>query len=240
MPETATSRQLTLDLGHRPALGRDDFLVAPGNQIAVRWIDRWPNWPGLLLGLHGPAGCGKSHLVQVWRAASQAVAIDPAELGRAEAPALLGAARVCALDAVERRCDGDRGMEEGLLHLVNLVAERRGHLLITGRRPPAHWPIGLADLRSRLSAAQAVGLGAPDDPLLGSLLVKLFADRQLKVGEEVLNFMLARMERSFAAARDLVPAIDRAALASGRKVTVPLVRVVLEDLERRARPNVDT
>ena len=38
--------QLPLDLGHRPALGREDFLVAPSNQGAVAWIDRWPDWPG--------------------------------------------------------------------------------------------------------------------------------------------------------------------------------------------------
>ena len=40
--------QLPLDLGHRPALGGDDFLVAPSNEAAVAWLDRWPQWPALL------------------------------------------------------------------------------------------------------------------------------------------------------------------------------------------------
>ena len=59
------------------------------------------------------------------------------------------------------------------------------------------------------------------------MLVKLFADRQLRVGPEVIRFLVARMERSLGAARTLVAAIDRAALAGRRRVTIPLVRDVL-------------
>ena len=43
--------QLALDLGHRPAMGREDFLVTPSNALAVAWIDRWPDWPGPALAL---------------------------------------------------------------------------------------------------------------------------------------------------------------------------------------------
>ncbi|HKO06210.1 MAG TPA: DNA replication protein, partial [Alphaproteobacteria bacterium] len=65
--------QLTLDLGHRAAYGREDFLVAPSNAEAVLWLDRWPAWPAPALTLYGPAGCGKSHLAQVWRKHSDAL-----------------------------------------------------------------------------------------------------------------------------------------------------------------------
>jgi chromosomal replication initiation ATPase DnaA len=40
--------------------------------------------------------------------------------------------------------------------------------------------------------------------------------------------MVARMERSFDAARRLVAALDVAALAERRNITVPLVRRVLD------------
>ncbi len=58
---------------------------------------------------------------------------------------------------------------EAFLHLYNLMAERRGHLLILAREPPARWGIALADLRSRLLAAPPVALAAPDDELLAAL-----------------------------------------------------------------------
>jgi chromosomal replication initiation ATPase DnaA len=64
-------------------------------------------------------------------------------------------------------------------------------------------------------------------------LVKLFADRQLRVGGEVVRFLSARMERSFEAARALVAALDRVSLADRRAVTVPLAGRVLEQYESR-------
>jgi DnaA regulatory inactivator Hda len=213
--------QLPLDLGFRPALGREDFLVASCNEAAVAWLDRWPHWPGPALALWGPPGSGKSHLAQVWRARSGAVAIDAAMLVSAQVGQLLGTARAAAVD------DSDRAEEEALLHLYNLLAERQGHLLLVAHEPPSRWGIRLADLRSRLLAAPAVAVAPPDEDLLGALLVKLFADRQLAVSEDVIAYLRLHLDRSFAAARDAVAALDQASLAEGRAVTVPLTRAVL-------------
>ena len=86
-----------------------------------------------------------------------------------------------------------------------------------------------AERQAAEAAAQAAALGAPDDTLLEALLVKLFADRQIAVAPEVIRFLSARMDRSAAAARALVEALDRRALETGRAVTVPLARAVLRD-----------
>lgn len=213
--------QLPLGLGHRPARGREDFLVAPSNQEAVHWIDRWTTWPRGVLAVHGPAGCGKTHLAEVWRAASRARTIAAEAIGAA-----LQAGGVPERVVVE---DGDRGVdEEGLLHLYNSLVESRGFLLLTGRTPPARWSVALPDLRSRLRAVQSVEIGPPDDDLFGAVLIKLFDERQLRVGQEVVLYLLARLERSFAAARGCVAALDDYSLAAGRNITVPLVREALD------------
>ena len=86
----------------------------------------------------------------------------------------------------------------------------------------------MADLRSRLRAAPAVAVAPPDEALIAAVLVKLFADRQLAIGEEVVAYLALHLERSFAAARDAVAALDAAALAEQRRITVPLVKRVLE------------
>ena len=67
--------------------------------------------------------------------------------------------------------------------------------------------------------------------LIQAVLVKLFADRQLRVAPEVVRFLWPRMERSFEAARRLVDALDAASLAAKKEITVPLARQVLERLE---------
>ena len=213
--------QLSLDLGFRPALGRADFLIAPCNAAAVAWIDRWPDWPAPVLALWGPAASGKTHLLEVWSARSHAVAIAPRALTSGALPDLLGAAHAAVID------DARGADEEALLHLYNVLAERQGHLLLAAREPPARWTIRLADLRSRLRAAPAVGVDAPDDALLGAVLVKLFADRQLRISEDLIAYLLPRIERSFAAAQGIVAALDQAALAEQRGVTVRLARDIL-------------
>jgi DnaA regulatory inactivator Hda len=219
---SAGGRQLPLDLGHRPALGHDDFLVAPSNAEAISGLDQWPDWPGHALAIHGPAGCGKTHLAHVWQAQSSARLIAANDL-RIEDVAVLAAGG--AAIAVE---DADTGVvEQALLHLFNLLKETGGSLLLSGQLPPSKWSIALPDLRSRLAAIPVIEVEPPDDQLLEAVLVKLFHDRQLRVEQDVVIYLLARMERSFDAARVLVDQIDREALAAGRKVTVPFVRTFL-------------
>lgn len=219
-----TARQIPLELGHRPALKREDFLVAPSNAAAVGWLDRWPDWPQPMLVIHGPEGAGKSHLAEAWRERSGATRLEAGELSHEAVPALAQSALVIE--------DLDRGVDEtALFHLYNMMTETRRFLLLTARAAPVRWPLYLPDLRSRLLAAPAARLEAPDEALIGAVLVKAFADRQLRVGEEVVLYLLARMERSFAAVRELAIALDRVALAERRAITIPLVRQLLHDRE---------
>jgi len=236
------TRQLALDLRHRPALGREDFLVAPSNELAVAWIDRWPQWPAQALAVYGPPGSGKTHLCQVWRHSSGAVAVDAAALRHNEPPALLGDATACVVEAVADVLEQEPEIARRLLHLYNMMLERGGYLLVSDRLPPARWTCPLADLRSRLSGMQAVALSEPDDALVQAVLVKLFLDRQLTVTPEVVQFLAPRIERSLDAARSIVSAIDNRALAARRQITVPLVRLVLSemDADRHESPQEDS
>lgn len=203
-----------------------DFLVAPSNEAAVAWIDAWPNWPAPALVIHGAAGCGKSHLAQVWRVRSGAALAAPADLDPATVPELVGHSRAIVIERAHEVA-GVPAQERALLHLYNIMAETSGHLLLTAAYGPAHWLLKLADLRSRLCAAPAAAVEAPDDALLAAIIVKLFADRQVRVPIEVVDFLITRTERSVDAVRVLVAELDAAALAAKRRITVPFVRDLL-------------
>jgi chromosomal replication initiation ATPase DnaA len=105
-----------------------------------------------------------------------------------------------------------------------------GTLLITARTPPAAWPIGLADLRSRLNSAMVIAIDPPDDALLAGVALKQFADRQIDPAGGVIPFLLSHEERSFAAIARAVTTLDHAALARKRPITVALAREVLAGL----------
>ena len=112
------------------------------------------------------------------------------------------------------------------------MRERRGHLLMISEAPPAHWRIALPDLASRLRAAPAVSVAPPDDELLGSIILKQLADRQLHAGAGVVQYLVSRMERSGEAARHIVAALDRRALAERREIDRRLAADVLDEFEK--------
>ena len=126
----------------------------------------------------------------------------------------------------------ERAPERALFHLYNLMRERRGHLLLVSEAPPAHWHIALPDLASRLRAAPAVAVAPPDDELLGSIILKQLADRQLHAGAGVVQYLVSRMERSGEAARHVVAALDRRALAERREIDRRLAADVLDEFEK--------
>jgi DnaA regulatory inactivator Hda len=226
--------QLAFAFSHGSAMDCADFLVAASNAEAVAWLRRWPHWPTPALILHGPPGCGKTHMAFAFAKHSGAALLRPGLLDRADPHALLEGVPAAVVDDAD---DCVRtGDEATLLHLFNLVAETGRNLLLTGGEPPARWPLGLADLRSRLNASCIAGVDAPDEALMRAVLGKLFVERQLHVGEEVLSYLLARTERSLTAAALLIARIDEAALAAKRPVTIPLVRAVLAEQAAAGSP----
>lgn len=222
MSDPALPRQLSLALGHRESFDRADFLCGRGNETALALIDQWTDWPARALALTGAEGSGKSHLVAIWAQAAGARVIAARALDAASVPQALATGALAVEDADRGKLD-----EAALFHLLNLAREQAAYILITARRAPASWPTKLPDLASRLRALPVVMLDPPDDALLAAVLVKLFADRQLAVDERLIEFLLSRIERSFAAAQAAVAQLDSEALRLKRPVSRALAAEIM-------------
>lgn len=225
------ARQLGLDLPTATSFGREDFLVSPSNAAAHALFEAWPAWADRVLLLLGPTGAGKSHLAAIWAAQSGATTVSAEELSLDSLPELAAAPALVVEDA-----DRIGPREAELFHLLNLVRGVEGEanipwLVLTARSWPDSWGLATRDLLSRLRLAPAVEIGEPDDDLVRAVLVKLFQDRQLAVDTSVVDYLALRIDRSLGAARTIVEAIDREALARGRGVTRPIAAEVLRDLE---------
>jgi chromosomal replication initiation ATPase DnaA len=214
-------QQLPLDLQIRSTEQHGDFIISDCNSIAAQWIDRWPDWLGQFCALNiaGPEASGKSHLAAVWQAKSGAVLLgdlddDLKDLG----------------DALHFVIDLGRVSlgETGLFHLFNHTRDIGGSLLITSTQPVARMAWQLPDLASRMRAVNLAMIDGPDDRLLHALLHKNFVERQLYAPENVIQYLVARMERSFAAARDVVVIMDRLSLTNRSQITLSLARSVME------------
>lgn len=216
------ARQFTLALPLPVSSDRADFLEDASNAEALAWLDQPARWPLRRLAVFGAEGVGKSHLARAV-AAEHGWRLVPGPGLRGLLPPGAGGTVLDDADAVPE--------EPALLHLINLCAERGEHLLLIGREAPARWPVRLPDLASRLKATTAVGIGAPGDALLGALLAKHFADRQLRVAPEVQAWLLARLGRDAATLAEAVARLDRAALAARLPISRGLARAVLAGWE---------
>ncbi|MCB5408438.1 chromosomal replication initiator DnaA [Pseudogemmobacter faecipullorum] len=224
------SQQLTFDLPPRENFTRRHYMVTPATALPLAVMDDWRNWPDGKMVLTGPEGSGKSHLAAIWAAEAGAIRLPARELPLADLPELAAAGRVAVENAQE--LVGYRAGEEALFHLHNFLIPG-GRLLVTASVPPRDWGLVQPDLLSRLQSAGLTRIDLPDDPLLQGVLHKLFADRQLQPAPQLIPWLLARMPRSFGAARRLVARMDELALARG---TGPGLRLAAEVLEEMISP----
>lgn len=204
-------RQLPMEFGQIPGYSADDLVVSQTNREAVELVSSWPGWPSAVIVLAGPTGAGKSHLAAIWQEQSEARVFDAANIGDPSLPPS-GAALV-------EDADSDELDENGLFHLINAVNGAGGSLLLTSRSFPSAWGISLDDLISRLKTATTVEIGEPDDALLGAVITKLFADRQLIVEPHVVTYLVNRMDRSLAVAIELVAQIDELSLEKKSRIS---------------------
>ncbi len=215
------TRQIPLTLPVDPAMGEEDFLITPSNQEAAAVT--LAKEAGTLL-LLGPKGSGKSHLARIWKTRHGAETLD---FEKSSPGGFAGKKAVLWEDA--DRIAWDSALEAKAFHLLNSVKENKIALLITATASPSQWKLSLPDLRSRLLALPVAQLNTPDDALVAGLLLKHLNDRQLRVSEEVMDYLLARLPREGAKIEEAVKLLDQASLAGGRAITVPLARELFQN-----------
>jgi chromosomal replication initiation ATPase DnaA len=210
------TQQLAFDLPYIEGLGVEDFHLSLFNQAAFRVVSNWPNWPDPVVVLVGPEGCGKSHLAAIWAQKTAATILCADDLHFENIPNIATSKALILedMDRLAKKTD-----DSAFFHLLNLVRQSGGHLMITARTRPDEWEIVTPDLLSRLRLAPMVEIAPPDDALFRVLIAKLLHDRQLLVEPNVIEYLMLRIERSFASARTIVAALDRHSLEKSRPIT---------------------
>ncbi|TGW14696.1 hypothetical protein EIL50_04295 [bacterium NHP-B] len=206
---------------------RDDaFFVDHTNQQAWSWIQAWPQWPARGLFLYGPPGVGKSHMGRVWAKRAGAHIWSPSHdmsaLYDAPSPHVL----IDDVNAHTRtKADADH-----MLAAYNILCERKGSCLFLGSPPLFNTDTCSPDLISRLKTLITIGLPPPSDALWKKIMHNLFHKERLTVSEDVVLFLMRRLERSMGQTQQLVRHLASESLRHKRPVTIDLIKNVCEHI----------
>ena len=192
-----------------PADPRDDeFLISDSNARAVHGLEHWGAWPVMAALLVGPRKSGRSLLARIFAAKSGGTIID----------------------------DAERQAEAAIFHAWNRAQAERHPLLIVADAPPPEWAVKLPDLKSRLAATPVLELGIPDDVLMRALFERNFIKRGLDARPELIDWLIARVERSHIAVMRAVDVLDQQVLERRKRLSIPLARATLAEAALIAEP----
>lgn len=213
------------DFGFKAKMRDDNFIVSESNSRALGMIEQWPAWETNSLFIYGPKESGKTMLANIWQGESNATILNPQDIYAIVSNKTDVRGKCYIIENIEEIHD-----EAAFLHFFNSVKEEGGYILITAHDHPSNLKIRLADLRSRINALVCCSVSNPDNELLRTLFFKSFIERQLKVEMNVIDYLVARTERSFSAVRKIVEELDENALKEKKNITIPFAKATLISL----------
>jgi chromosomal replication initiation ATPase DnaA len=208
-----------------PRYRREDYVFTAVNREWMARIKRFLDSGEAAVALCGPEGSGKTHIVHMLAEELGGATVSVRALSSAPAEARL----VIADDAQ------DAGDPRSFLGGLEKMRETRRALLLVGRGDPPDWSGGLQDLGTRLSAMPRVTLEEPDEALMRSVMAKLFAARQLRVSERVVEYAAPRLPRTFSAAGLFVGMAEAEMRRSGEPIGLALAKRVVDSLSEGVR-----
>lgn len=223
------AQQYILNLSNEQSFDTDDYIILPSNQAVVAQLLAGAATSSPLTILFGAEKSGKTHLSHLWQQKFDAQFLPKKYLKVAENDFPEMAELVSQSALIIDDIDQKTMCEKTIFHLINLAIQANQQLLFTSQKPLLLWQVELPDLLSRLKAAKHIEISPPDDLLMETILTKAFADKQINIAENVIAYILPRIDRSIAAIIKLVDQLDKYAMSENKPITRSLVAKMFEN-----------
>jgi DnaA family protein len=177
--------------------------------------------------LWGPAGSGKTHLLQALAQQFQAQGAQVGWFGAGDpAPWVVDETRtLVVLDG----CDAyDVDQQQAAFALFVDASTRGVPVAGAGRLPPVDLPLR-DDLRTRLGWGHVLAIQPLSEAESRAALRREADRRGLFLSDEVIDYLLTRFSRDMKHLMSLLDRLDEFALVNKRAITLPLLRQMLSE-----------
>ena len=201
----------------------DDFFVSKCNYFAFSLIESWPKWEKNILNIYGEKFCGKSHLSEIFKRKNKAIIIKNDEINNNFFNKIRYYENII-LDNLEFLSD-----EKTLYSIFNFVEQYNKYLIINSIDSINSIEFKLPDLKSRLKNCIFAKIDKPDDDMIFALVLKHFADRQIKIEKKIIEYITKRIERSYGKIVDFIYKIDQFSLINKKSIDYKIIKKILEE-----------
>jgi len=214
--------QLILKFPEHRAYKQQDFYVSPSNQEAYDFINSWPKWIKRIINIHGPTGSGKSHLASILKTKTKCLEVDCKDINEK----ILFDFKTNEALIIENF--DYKIPEKHLFSLWNIALQDNKYFLINSIKPINSYKFKLLDLESRAKSSLIIGINLPSDDLLSAIIAKNFSDKQIKVEEKHIDFIIKRIDRSYEKISQFILTLDKYSLKKGSPFGLKLIKEVLK------------
>ena len=218
------SEQLIFNFPFKKNYLQQDFYVSKNNFNAYKLIESWPRWPSRLINIFGPTGCGKTHLVNILQSKIHSIIISSNKISD-EIFKIYKTKECLIIDDFENNFD-----EKILYSIINQAYQDNKYLIISSSISVKKFDIKLLDLKSRFSSFIDIGIDLPTDDLIRVILTKNFSDKQIKVSQKNIEYILKNIERSYEKISTFSNSIDSLSLTKAQPIKLHLIKKVLNEL----------
>ena len=200
----------------------EDFYVSTNNFEAYKLIENWPKWSGKFINIFGPAGCGKTHLANIFNKKINSLFLKASELNN-NSLLIIKTKECLIIDEYQNN------VEEKLFYSVlNQCLLSNKYIIINSVKPIQSFEIKLKDLKSRFDTFINIGINLPTDELIKVIISKNFSDKQVKIDNKLLDYILKNVDRSYDCIFDLIDKLDNFSLSAGKSININLIKKALK------------
>jgi|TARA_B110000211_G_scaffold128982_1_gene148178 chromosomal replication initiation ATPase DnaA len=199
----------------------EDFYVSENNFEAYKLIESWPKWSSRFINIFGPSGCGKTHLANIFNKKFNSFFIKASNLNN-NTLSSIKTKECLIIDEYQNN------VEEKLFYSVlNQSYLSNQYVVINSLKSIQLLELKLNDLKSRLNSFVNIGIDLPTDELIKVIISKNFSDKQVKIENKSLEYIIKNIDRSYEAIFDLIDKLDDFSLSTGKSININLIKKAL-------------
>ena len=213
--------QKLLDFGISESFDENDYYVSKSNYFAKNILESWPQWEKKIVNLTGEKYSGKTHLSTIFKIKSNALYLLSKNIDNST----LKKIKLSNSIIIE---DIDDTFDEKLLYSIfNLVEQDNKYLLISSNKPIDTLSFSLPDLVSRLKNCIIANIEQPDDDLIYAIILKSFSDRQIKLDNKIVDYIIKRIARSYSKMHEFIYKIDELSLKKRKSINFKIIKEIV-------------